>query len=154
MHGGSGLGSRAEEDAFAQCAHCGEGRIVYSGGCPPRAGRCRKVLLAAKKVESVHIICPVQRSRIKTTKREQFNACGAESTYQRTYSGVAFRALSEMPLISCCEKEVIHTKKGPKLPDDWVEAHVLTHVFTGQRASPLRCGARFWMSSGCRPSSM
>ena len=71
------------------------------------------------------IRCPVQRSRIKVSKKETFTACGEESTYQGTYTGVSYRACSEIPLISMQEKSKLLDPNNilsvPKLPEDWVE---------------------------------
>lgn len=80
-------------------------------------------MLAAKKVEAISIRCPVQRTKIKTTKKEHYNVCGEETTYQGTYSNVTFRSMSEMPLISNEGKELIHKTKPPQLSDEWTEAN-------------------------------
>lgn len=105
--------------------HACEATIVYTGGCPPRAGRIRKIPLGGRKVESIAIRCPVQRSRIKTTKKESFTACGEESTYQGTYTGVAYRPTTEIPLISMEEKAKVldpsRVLSLPPLPEDWSE---------------------------------
>ena len=104
--------------------------MVFAGGCPPRAGRSRKVPLSAKKVESIAILCPVSRSKIKANKKEQVTACGEESTYQGTYSGVSYRSGAEIPLISPLEKSKVlpqSTVQSPQYtgqpvpPDDWAE---------------------------------
>ena len=106
-------------------SHACEGTIVYAGGCPPRAGRSRRVPFAARKVEAFAIRCPVQRSKIKASKKECFTACGEESTYQGTYSGVTFRSVSEIPLISADEKCRVLDPSGkaakPDLPEDWTD---------------------------------
>lgn len=107
--------------------------MVYAGGCPPRAGRSRKTPLSAKKVEAIAILCPVQRSKINCTKKEQFTACGEESTYQGTYSGVNYRSTAEIPLISPQEKMNIlvqspQSNSPPTLPDDWTEKFGSEHV--------------------------
>ena len=73
-----------EEDSLLAQPHSGEGFVVYAGGCPPRAGRSCRVPLSAK---------------IKANKKEQFTACGKESTYQGTYSGVSFRCSAKVSLI-------------------------------------------------------
>ena len=100
--------------------------MVFAGGCPPRAGRSRKVPLSAKKVESIAILCPVSRSKIKANKKEQVTACGEESTYQGTYSGVSYRK----SLLSPLEKSKVlpeSTVQSPQYtgqpvsPDDWAE---------------------------------
>ncbi|CAL1152351.1 unnamed protein product, partial [Cladocopium goreaui] len=115
---------REEDDVLSQ-AHACEATIVYTGGCPPRAGRSRRVPLSGRKVETVAIRCPVQRTRIKATKKETFTACGEESTYQGTYTGVAFRASLEIPLISLGEKSKVMDPNSvlslPRAPEDWVE---------------------------------
>ena len=114
-----------EEDDVLSQAHACEATIVYTGGCPPRAGRSRRVPLSGRKVETVAIRCPVQRTRIKATKKETFTACGEESTYQGTYTGVAFRASLEIPLISLGEKSKVMDPNSvlslPRAPEDWVE---------------------------------
>ena len=61
--------------------------MVFAGGCPPRAGRSRKVPLSAKKVESIASLCPVSRSKIKANKKEQVTACGE----------VSYRSGAEIP---------------------------------------------------------
>eukprot|EP00435_Cladocopium_sp_Y103_P022137 s4114_g5.t1 len=77
------------------------------------------------EVEAVAIRCPVQRTRIKVTKKETFTACGEESTYQGTYTGVAFRNTLEIPLVSLREKAKVMDPNGAlsllKAPEDWVE---------------------------------
>ena len=125
----------AKEDEFLKQNHSAEAMIIYEGGCLPRVGRSRKVPLNARKVESITVRCPVQRTKIKATKKECFTACGEESTYQGTYTGVTFRPLSEMPLINSSEKAkllgstVVQGSRSisqiqaaaPDLPDDWLE---------------------------------
>ena len=101
------LVSLPQEDSILTQNHSGEGHVVFAGGCLPRAGRSRKVPLSAKKVESIAILCPVSRSKIKANKKEQFTACGEESTYQGTYSGVSYRSGAEIPLISPLEKSKV-----------------------------------------------
>ena len=59
-----------EEDDVLSQAHACEATIVYTGGCPPRAGRSRRVPLSGRKVETVAIRCPVQRTRISLRGRE------------------------------------------------------------------------------------
>ena len=126
-----------KEDEVLKQSHAAEGLIVYEGGCPPRVGRTRRVPLSARKVESIAIRCPVMRAKIKATKKESFTACGEESTYQGTYTGVTFRPLSEIPMISSAEKAklmaslVVHGPgsagppggQAPTLPDEWLERH-------------------------------
>eukprot|EP00438_Fugacium_kawagutii_P030956 Skav228890 [mRNA] locus=scaffold194:166018:168645:+ [translate_table: standard] len=114
-----------KEDEILQQQHTSELTLVFTGGCPPRTGRSRRVPLSARKVETAAVRCPVQRTRIKAIRKESFNATGEESTYQGTYTGVAFRATAEMPLIAKDEKLKVLDPRGtvslPSLPDDWVE---------------------------------
>lgn len=84
--------------------HAEEATIVFEGGCPPRAGRARRVPLGSRKIESIAVRFPVSRAKVKTCKKENFTSCGEASTYQGTFSGVSFRACSELPLISPSEK--------------------------------------------------
>lgn len=71
--------------------------------------------------------CPVHRAKIKASKKEHFTACGEESTYQGTYSGVSFRSVSEIPLLSLEEKKNIlfqSTVQSPAPPPaEWKERH-------------------------------
>ena len=105
--------------------------VVYAGGCLPRAGRMKKTLLGARKVETAVLRCPVQKNRIKTVKKESFNSCGEASTFQGTYSGVAYRPLSELPLIDHEEKvkifaaapAVLSTSVIPVPPEAWKDRH-------------------------------
>ena len=101
--------------------------VVYSGGCPPRAGRTRRVPMAAKKVETGAVRFPVPRTKIQTTKKGSFTVCGEASTYQGTYTGVEYRAVSEMPLVCGDTKRKIldldATAPAPALPEDWRDRH-------------------------------
>ena len=83
-----------EEEVLRSQPHAEELVLVYSGGCLPRAARIRRTPLGARKVEMATIRFPVQRSKVKTSKKENFNSCGEATTFQGTYSGVAFRPLS------------------------------------------------------------
>ena len=71
--------------------------------------------------------CPVNRTKIKASKKEHFTACGEESTYQGTYSGVTFRSVSEIPLLSIEEKKnilcqsAVHSPAPP--PAEWKDRH-------------------------------
>ena len=126
--------------------------IVYEGGCPPRAGRTRRIPLSARKLESITIRCPVQRNKIKATKKESFTACGEESTYQGTYTGVAFRPLSEIPLIDSGEKAKVMGNlvitgpgstvqgPGPALPDEWQERNGRDQPLFWNESKPIA----FW----------
>ena len=96
--------------------------IIYNGGCPPRAGRSRKVPLQAKNVETISVAFPVARSRIKATKKEMYATCGESSTYSGRYSGVEFRSSSQLPLIEKGDKKNI-INSVPETPEDWVEKH-------------------------------
>ena len=73
-----------QEEGLLDQPHAAEGYIVFEGGCPPRGGRSRRVPLAGYKVETIAVRCPVNRTKIKASKKEHFTACGEESTYQGT----------------------------------------------------------------------
>ena len=77
----------------------------------------------ARKLESITIRFPVQRAKIRAEKKEAFTACGEASTYQGTYSGVSFRATSEIPLISKEEKAQVLEQTVPDSPELWQDAH-------------------------------
>lgn len=135
--------SDAEEDATQTHQHAAEGAIVYTGGCPPRAGRSRKVPLAAKKIETMTVLCPVQRSKIKCAKKEQFTACGEESTYQGTYSGVSYRSTSEIMLVPKGEKAAILGHSADvSPPDDWLENHANDVPLFWHESKPIA----FWQA--------
>ncbi|CAE7443871.1 MPK1 [Symbiodinium sp. CCMP2592] len=118
---------RVSEDLLLHQQHTEECTIVYSGGCPPRTGRTRRVPLAAKKVETGAVKFPVARTNIQTTKKGSFTVCGEASTYQGTYSGVEYRAVSEMPLVAADTKKKIiapaTTGDLPTPPEDWQDRH-------------------------------
>ncbi|CAE7220504.1 MPK1 [Symbiodinium sp. CCMP2592] len=118
---------RVSEDLLLNQQHTEECTIVYSGGCPPRTGRTRRVPLAAKKVETGAVKFPVARTKIQTTKKGSFTVCGEASTYQGTYSGVEYRAVSEMPRVSADTKKKIiapaTTGDLPTPPEDWQDRH-------------------------------
>lgn len=116
------LVSTQEDGLLAKHLHAEEATIIYNGGCPPRAGRTRKVPLQAKNVETVAVACPVQRSRIRATKKEHFATCGESSTYSGRYSGVDFRPTSQLPLIDTKEKQAI-IPFAPSPPEDWADKH-------------------------------
>ena len=111
----------AKEDGLLnKHAHAEEGFIVYNGGCPPRAGRTRKVPLQAKNVETFAMGFPVQRSKVQTTKKETYACCGEASTYSGRYSGVDFRPCGQLPFIPQNDKKAI-VKNVPDAPDDWAD---------------------------------
>lgn len=129
-----------EDDLLTQ-PHSSELTVVYTGGCPPRTGRTRRVPLQARKVETAAVRCPVQRSRIKATRKESYNLTGEESTYQGTYTGVTYRATSEIPLISKAEKAKVLDPKGvlsmPVVPDDWEEKNGEDSLLYWQESKPI-----------------
>ena len=104
--------------------HTEELCLMYSGGCLPRAGRVRRVPIAARKVETCAVRFPAQRTKIKTTKKENFTSCGEATTYQGTFSGVTFRPVAELPLINCEDKKkILPAAPAVPAPDTWQEAH-------------------------------
>eukprot|EP00438_Fugacium_kawagutii_P000049 Skav202750 [mRNA] locus=scaffold3516:24380:31633:+ [translate_table: standard] len=112
------------EDAVLSQPQTEEIFLIYSGGCPPRAGRARKVPLAARKVESAALRFPAQRSKFKTIKKENFTSCGEATTFQNTYSGVSFRPASELPLITSSEKvKILPVSAAQAAPAAWQESH-------------------------------
>lgn len=114
--------------------------LIFSGSCPPRAGRARKVPLAACKVESAALRFPAQRSRFKTCKKENFTSCGEATTFQNTYSGVTFRPASELPLITSSEKSKIlpaSASAAPAAPAQWQESHNDDVPLFWQEAKPI-----------------
>eukprot|EP00435_Cladocopium_sp_Y103_P014364 s1151_g3.t1 len=119
-------GRMREEDLVLSQTQTEEIFIIYSGGCVPRAGRMRRVPLSSRKVETASIRFPAQRSKLKTIKKENFTSCGEATTYQNTYSGVAFRPAAELPLISNSEKAKIFNAAAhaaPAAPEAWQDAH-------------------------------
>lgn len=112
--------------------------LIYSGGCPPRAGRARKVPLAACKVESAALRFPAQRSKFKTMKKENFTSCGEATAFQNTYSGVAFRPASELPLIAASEKsKIMPASAAQAAPASWQESHNEDVPLFWQEAKPI-----------------
>ena len=128
--------------------------VIYSGGCLPRAGRVRRVPLAARKVETCALRFPAQRTKIRTTKKENFTSCGEATTYQGTFSGVTFRPVSELPLIT-----MRMTKRRSCQPTKLSKCqrhgrnHMLKtcHCF-GKSVSRLNYIWRCWMNSRVRQS--
>ena len=104
-----------DDDVLSQ-SQSDEIYLIYSGGCPGRAGRVRRVVLGAKKVEKGVIRFPVQKTRLKTSKKENFTSCGEATNYQGTYSGVKFRPASELPLINLAEKVKVLAGAVPAVP--------------------------------------
>ena len=83
---------------------------------------------------------PGQRSKFKTTKKENFTSCGEATTFQNTYSGVAFRPASELPLIACSEKAKILTAAAPAVPaapQAWQDAHTDDVPLFWQEGKPI-----------------
>ena len=102
--------------------HAEEAHIVYSGGCPPRAGRSRKVPLSGKNMEAIAISFPVQRTKVLVTKKQHYTCCGEASTYCGRFSGVELRASAMLPLISPKEKQTIMgSTRLLQPPEDWSE---------------------------------
>ena len=120
--------------------HAEECTLVYSGGCPPRAGRSRRVPMAAKKVETGAVRFAVARNRVQTTKKGSFTQCGEASTYQGTYSGVEYRTVSEMPMVSAETKGKILGLSVPEPPEDWQDRHGLDTPLFWQESKPIA----FW----------
>ena len=104
-----------DDDVLSQ-SQSDEIYLIYSGGCPGRAGRVRRVVLGAKKVEKGVIRFPMQKTRLKTSKKENFTSCGEATNYQGTYSGVKFRPASELPLIKLAEKVKVLAGAVPAVP--------------------------------------
>lgn len=123
------LDSFAKEDLLLSQPQTEEIHVIYTGGCPPRAGRTRRTPFTAKKVETAVVRFPVSRLRIKTAKKERFTSCGEATNYQGTYSGVKFRPASELPLISSQEKGKVLATAVPAVPavkaapDTWRDLH-------------------------------
>lgn len=104
--------------------HAAEAFIVYSGGCPPRAGRSRKVPLSGKNMEAISISFPVQRTKVQATKKQHYTCCGESSTYSGRFSGVELRASAMLPLIAPKEKQAIMGSSKPlDPPEDWAEKY-------------------------------
>ena len=126
--------------SVAQTEEC---TIVYTGGCSSRAGRTRRVPMAAKKVETGAVRFPVPRTKIQTTKKGSFTVCGEASTYQGTYSGVEYRAVSEIPLVSretkCKILGLDATVPGPALPEDWQDRHDQDTPLFWNESKPIAC---------------
>eukprot|EP00435_Cladocopium_sp_Y103_P074779 s326_g51.t1 len=113
-----------EEDVVLAQTQTEELHLIYSGGCLPRAGRVRRVPLAARKVETCALRFPAQRTKIRTTKKENFTSCGEATTYQGTFSGVTFRPVSELPLINSDDKKkVLPAVPAVQAPEPWKESH-------------------------------
>ena len=128
-----------EEEVLRSQPHAEELVLVYSGGCLPRAARIRRTPLGARKVEMATIRFPVQRSKVKTSKKENFNSCGEATTFQGTYSGVAFRPLSEMPMIALEEKKKVLASLSavPAAPDTWQDVHGEDLPLFWQESKPI-----------------
>ncbi|CAK9105294.1 Cyclin-dependent kinase-like 4 [Durusdinium trenchii] len=106
-----------------------------------RMREVRRVPLSARKVETAATRCPVQRNRIKATRKEAFNATGEESTYQGTYTGVEYRSINEMPLIAKDDKlKILDPKRvlsPPTLPDEWDEKNGQDVPLYWQESKPI-----------------
>ena len=113
-----------------------EAAVIYSGGCLARAGRMRRIPFSAKKLESGVLRFPVSRSRLKTCKKQSFNSCGEATNFQPTFSGVAFRPLKELPLISFEEKKKILGSAVPA-PDEYRENHHDDQPLFWQESKPI-----------------
>ena len=80
--------------------------------------------MAAKKIETMQLLSPIARTKLKCSKKEQFVACGEESTYQGTWSGVSYRTTSEIVLAPKDEKAaILGYGAGTSPPEDWIEKH-------------------------------
>ena len=123
--------------------HTDELSLTYAGGCVARAGRMRRVPLAARKVEICAVRFPVPKNRVKTAPRENFASCGEATTFQGSYTGVTFRSSQEIPLVNVAEKGKMLQGLGvasaapsaDAAPEDWQERH-------GPDEQPL-----FWQES-------
>ena len=111
--------------------------MIYSGGCPARAGRMRRLPFSAKKLESAVLRFPVARGRLKTCKKESFNSCGEATNFQPTFSGVAFRKAKELPLISLEEKKKVFGGSAVPAPDDYQESHHDDQPLFWQESKPI-----------------
>jgi len=131
-------GIPSQEDVVLAHSHTEELCLIYSGGCVPRAGRVRRVPLGAKKVETAVLRFPAQRTKIKTTKKENFTSCGEATTFQGTFSGVTFRPVSELPLIAADEKKKIFpAAPAVPAPEPWKECHGEDVPLFWQEAKPI-----------------
>ena len=79
-----------------------ETRIAYNdyGESDFRTSQ-RRLAFADNKSEKMFFVLPtIKRSAMTAKPRSSFNACGEESSFDRQYSGVAMRSLSEIPMLS------------------------------------------------------
>ena len=104
-----------DDDVLSQ-SQSDEIYLIYSGVALGVLGGVRRVVLGAKKVEKGVIRFPVQKTRLKTSKKENFTSCGEATNYQGTYSGVKFRPASELPLINLAEKVKVLAGAVPAVP--------------------------------------
>ena len=128
-----------EEDVVLTQTQTEELFVIYSGGCLPRAGRVRRVPLAARKVETCALRFPAQRTKIRTTKKENFTSCGEATTYQGTFSGVTFRPVSELPLINADDKKkiLVPANQAVQVPETWKESHAEDVPLFWQECKPI-----------------
>ena len=71
------------------------------------AGRTRKVALASRNVERLHLYAPCARTQLTAKPRENFNVLGESSTHDITYSGITIRSRQAMPRITEEDKKII-----------------------------------------------
>ena len=130
-----------QEDTFLKGgSSADEIAIIYEGGCVARAGRMRRLPFAARKVETGVIRMPVSKTRMKISKKHQFTSCGEATTFQTTFSGVAWRKCREMPTIPLCEKRNVHASSVPAVPaapDQYVEEHGDDQPLFWQESKPI-----------------
>ena len=129
-----------QEDTILALAQTEEIAVIYAGSCPARAGRMRRLPLAARKIETAALRFPVARTRVKTCKKESFNSCGEATSFQPTYSGVSFRSVKELPLISLAEKQKVFPQAIPAVqpaPDQYQEEHGSDQPLFWQESKPI-----------------
>ena len=89
--------------------HLSELMLLYSVKAtrPGGSARNRKVALASRNVESLHLYPPCARVALTAKPREAFNLLGESSTHDITYSGIPIRSRQAMPRITEEDKKRI-----------------------------------------------
>ncbi|CAE8614260.1 unnamed protein product [Polarella glacialis] len=116
--------------------------VLCTGRTSGRAGRCRKMVFSSKTVETVTVLLPCQKTKLKLVKRDTYNLMEEGSTYDSTFSGVPFRPTKELPLVELTDKAcVLGGAAVPDTPEDWADRKSTTAVpLFWQESKPIA----FW----------
>ena len=130
--------------------HLSELMLLYAvKATRTEAGRTRKVVLASRNVERLHLYPPCARVALTAKPREAFNLLGEGSTHGITYSGITIRSRQAMPRITEEDNKSIfdgsqNTAHG--VPDPLLHAFPNPVLFC-KRASQWNCLSNcYWIS--------